>query len=80
MAILNEVVRGGGRNRGTVSAGGDEILPPPFRLCAGARGISMVAAARAGVDLFWLTGSRDEGGSVDTLESVVSPGPVWRVL
>jgi hypothetical protein len=30
MAISNEVVRGGGRNRGAVSVGGDEILPPPF--------------------------------------------------
>jgi hypothetical protein len=30
MAILNEVVRGEGRNRGAVSAEGDKILPPPF--------------------------------------------------
>jgi hypothetical protein len=30
MAISNEVVRGGGRNGGAVSAGGDEILPPHF--------------------------------------------------
>jgi hypothetical protein len=30
MAISNKVVRGGGRNRGAVSARGDKILPPPF--------------------------------------------------
>jgi hypothetical protein len=30
MAISNKVVRGGGRNRGAVSAGGHKILPPPF--------------------------------------------------
>jgi hypothetical protein len=76
MAISNEVVRGGGRNRGAVSAGGDEILPPPFCLRAGAHAISMVAAARAGVDRFWLTGARDEGGSVETLDLEVSPGPM----
>jgi hypothetical protein len=34
----------------------------------------MVAAAHAGVDRFWLTGARDEGGSGDTLDSEVSPG------
>jgi hypothetical protein len=36
----------------------------------------MVAAARAGFDRFWLTGASDEGGSVETLDSEVSPGPV----
>jgi hypothetical protein len=35
MAISNSVVRGGGRNRGAVSAGGDEILPLPFSLACG---------------------------------------------
>jgi hypothetical protein len=34
----------------------------------------MVAAARAGVDRFWLTGARDEGGSEDTIDLSVSPG------
>jgi hypothetical protein len=80
MAISNEVVRGRGRNRGAVSAGGDEILPPPFSHARGACAISMVAAARAGVYRFWLTGAKDEGGSGDTLDSEVSSWPVWRVL
>jgi hypothetical protein len=53
---------------------------PLFCLRAGARAISMVVAARAGVDRFWLTGARDEGGSGEMLDSEVSPGPVWRVL
>jgi hypothetical protein len=63
MAISNEVVRGGveieerSRRKVTKSA------CPLFRLRAGARAISMVAAARAGVDHFWLTGARDEGES-----------------
>jgi hypothetical protein len=61
MAISNEVVRGGvgieGRSRREVT----KSSRPLFRLCAGARAISMVAAARAGVDNFWLTGARDEG-------------------
>jgi hypothetical protein len=35
MAISNEVVRGGGRNRGAVLEGGDEILPPPFSPACG---------------------------------------------
>jgi hypothetical protein len=52
MAVSNSMVIGGGRNRGAVSAGGDEILPPLFCLRARARTISMVAAARAGVDHF----------------------------
>jgi hypothetical protein len=76
MAISNEVVRGRGRNRGAVSVGGDEILPPPFSPARGSSPISMVAAARAGVDRFWLTGARDEGGSVETLDSEVSPRPM----
>jgi hypothetical protein len=43
-----------------------------FCLRSGARAISMVAAACVGVDHFWLTGARDEGGSGDTLNSEVS--------
>jgi hypothetical protein len=53
---------------------------PLFRLRAGARAISMVAAARAGVDRYWLTGARDKGGSEVTTDSSLSPEPVWRVL
>jgi hypothetical protein len=66
MTILNLVVRCGGRNRGVVSVGNDEILPPLFYLRAGARTISMVAAARAGVDRFWLSGAKEEGGFGET--------------
>jgi hypothetical protein len=80
MAISNKVVRGGGRNRGAVSAEVTKSSRPIFCLCAGARAISMVAATRAGVDRFWLTGARDEGGSGDTVDSEVSPGHVWRLL
>jgi hypothetical protein len=35
MAVSNSMVRGGGRNRGAVSAGGNKILPPPFSLARG---------------------------------------------
>jgi hypothetical protein len=80
MAISNSVVRGGveieGRSRREVM----KSSRPLFHLRAGARAISMVAAARVGVDRFWLTEARDEGGSRDTTDSTVSPGPVWRVL
>jgi hypothetical protein len=34
----------------------------------------MVAAARAWVDRFWLTGARDESGSEETLDSEISHG------
>jgi hypothetical protein len=78
MAISNSVVRGGGRNRGVVSAGGDKILPPIFRLREGARAISMVVAAHAGVDHFWLMGARDEGGSGDITDSSIPLGPGRR--
>jgi hypothetical protein len=68
MAILNEVVRGGveieERSRREVT----KSFCPLFHLRAGARAISMVVAARAGVDRFWLTGARDELGSGDTLD------------
>jgi hypothetical protein len=77
---FKHVVRGWGRNGGAISARGDEIPPPLFRLCAGARAISMFAAARAGVDHFWLTGARDEGGSRDTTDSSLRPGPGQTVL
>jgi hypothetical protein len=80
MAISNEVVRGGGRNRGATRREVTKSSRPPFHLHTGARAISMVVAARARVDRFWLTGARDEGGSGDTLDSEVSPGHVWRVL
>jgi hypothetical protein len=76
MAISNEVVRGGveieGRSRREVT----KSSRPLFRLRAGARAISMVASARAGVDRFWLTGARDKGGSVEMLDSEVSSGTV----
>jgi hypothetical protein len=80
MEVSNSVVRGGGRNSVVVSAGGDEILPPLFCLHAGARAISMVAAARAGVDHFWLSGAREEGGPRETPDSRVSLGPGPRLL
>jgi hypothetical protein len=80
MAISNLVVRGGGRNGGAVSAGGDEILPPLLRLRARARAIFMIAAARLDIDHFWLTGARDEGGSQDTTDSSVPPRPRRTVL
>jgi hypothetical protein len=48
---------------------------PLFRLRAGAHAISMVAAAHAGVDHFWLTRARDEGGSRDTTDSSIPMGP-----
>jgi hypothetical protein len=51
MEVSNSAVRGGGRSKGR-SWGGDEILPSVFRLRVGARTISMVAQARAGVDRF----------------------------
>jgi hypothetical protein len=35
MAVSNSVVRGGGRNRGAVSVGGDKILPSPFLVARG---------------------------------------------
>jgi hypothetical protein len=75
MSVSKSVVRGEGRNRGAVSAGGDEILPPPFSLACGSSyhaAISMVAAARAGVDHFWLLGAIDEDGSMETPDSSVS--------
>jgi hypothetical protein len=53
---------------------------PLFRLRAGARAISMVPAAHAGVDHFWLTGARDESGSGDTLDSEVCLEPGRREL
>jgi hypothetical protein len=53
---------------------------PLFCLRAGARTISMVATTRVGVDHFWLTGARDEGGSWDTTNSGVRLGPGRTVL
>jgi hypothetical protein len=76
MTISNEVVRGGGRNRGAVSAGGDEILPPPFSPARGSSRHLYGRSRSCGVGRFWLTGARDEGGSVETLDSKVSPGLV----
>jgi hypothetical protein len=80
MAISNEVVRGGDRNRGAVSAGGDKILAPPFSPACGSSRHLHGQSHSCGVDRFWLTGARDEGGSGDTLDSEVSSGPVWRML
>jgi hypothetical protein len=65
-----------GRSRREVT----KSFRPLFRLREGARAISMVVAARAGIDRFWLTGARDEGGSGDTTDSSVSRGQVWMVL
>jgi hypothetical protein len=66
IAVSNSMVRRGSRNRGAVSAG--------------AHAISMVAAARAGVDHFWLPRARDEGGSEETTDSSVPPRPGRRML
>jgi hypothetical protein len=77
MAISNEVVRGGGRNRGAVSAGGDEILPPPFRLHVGAHAISMVAATRAGLTA-WLWGYAQFGGIPKAWEGALTC--VWTII
>jgi hypothetical protein len=38
------------------------------------------ASLGTGLDRFWLTGARDEPGPVETLDSEVSSGHVWRVL
>jgi hypothetical protein len=52
MEVSNLGVREGGRNRGAVSVGADESSCPLFLLHVGARAISMVASAHAGVDHF----------------------------
>jgi hypothetical protein len=74
MTVSNSVMRGGGRNRGAVSAGGDEIPPPLFSLARGSAHHLHIAAARAGVDHFWLTGTRDEVGYGETTDSNIFHG------
>jgi hypothetical protein len=68
-------LRGGGRNKGAVSAGGDEILTPPFlaytwELVPSPRSHQRVRE----IDAFWLSRGSDEVSSRETADSDVSHG------